>query len=64
MPALLRAGSARTLEGSFPVTALTSEGGPTALLGVGNKLILRPVAGHTIDGETCSSGNIYFITVY
>ena len=35
MPALLRVGSARTLEGGFPVTAHTSEGGPTALLGVG-----------------------------
>jgi hypothetical protein len=50
MPALLRVGSARTLEGGFPVTAHTSEGGPTALLGVGIKLILRLVASHMIDG--------------
>jgi hypothetical protein len=48
MPALLRAASARTLGGGFAVTALTSEGGPTALLGAGNKLINRRMTGHTI----------------
>jgi hypothetical protein len=37
MPALLRAGNARTLEGGFETTALTSEGALTAVLGVGAK---------------------------
>jgi hypothetical protein len=48
MPALLRVGSARTLEGGFAVTALTSGGGPTALVGVGSKLSPRRMTGHTI----------------